>query len=115
MVSGQTARSIGGPGLSACCDCKRAPGGAEFGRARLWPFDLEKHRMSSMAAILLSAVALYVAAGIATGLAFVLFGVTQVFPHPVSVTPGARIVLLPGAALLWPLVLRRWLKSRSHR
>src|SRR5712692_7972068 len=42
-------RSVG------CCDCKRTPGGAEFGRARLWPFDLEKHRMSSMAAILLSA------------------------------------------------------------
>jgi len=71
--------------------------------------------MSSMAAILLFAVALYAAAGIATGLAFVLFGVTQVFPHPVSVTPGARILLLPGATLLWPLVLRRWLKSRSHR
>jgi hypothetical protein len=31
------------------------------------------------------------------------------------VTPGTRILLLPGAALLWPLVLRRWPKSRSHR
>ncbi len=68
-----------------------------------------------MAAILFSALALYVAIGIATGLAFVLFGVTRVFPHPVSVTTGARILLLPGATLLWPFVLRRWLQSRSDR
>jgi hypothetical protein len=68
-----------------------------------------------MAATLFSALALYIAIGIATGLAFVLFGVTRAFPHPVTVTPGARILLLPAAALLWPLVLRRWLKSRSHR
>jgi hypothetical protein len=31
------------------------------------------------------------------------------------VSAGARIVLLPGSVLLWPLVLRRWLKSRSPR
>jgi hypothetical protein len=68
-----------------------------------------------MATALFSAFALYIAAGVAIGLAFVLFSATRVFPHPVTVTPGARILLLPGAALLWPLVLRRWLKSRSHR
>jgi hypothetical protein len=72
-------------------------------------------RMSSIATILLSAVALYVAAGIVAGLAFVLFGVTHVLPHPVTVTIGARILLLPGAILLWPLVLGRWLKSRNQR
>ena len=68
-----------------------------------------------MATALFSALALYIAAGVAIGFAFVLFGATCVFPHPVTVTLGARILLLPGAALLWPLVLRRWLKSRSHR
>ena len=71
--------------------------------------------MNSIAAMLLSALALYIAVGVATGLAFVLFGVTRVFPHPISVTIGARILLLPGASLLWPLVLRRWLQSRSPR
>jgi hypothetical protein len=68
-----------------------------------------------MAATLFFALILYVAVGIPTGLAFVLFGVTRVFPHPISVTAGARIVLLPGSVLLWPLVLRRWLKTRSPR
>jgi hypothetical protein len=68
-----------------------------------------------MAAAIFSALVLYIAVGIAIGLAFVLFGITRVFPHPVSVTPGGRLLLLPGAVLLWPLVLRRWLKTRSDR
>ena len=67
-----------------------------------------------MVATLFSVLALYIAVGIVIGFAFLLFGVTRVFPHPVSVTTGARILLLPGAALLWPLVLRRWLKSRNR-
>jgi hypothetical protein len=68
-----------------------------------------------MATALFSVLALYVAAGVAVGFAFVIFGVTQALPHPTPVTIGARVVLLPGSVLLWPLVLRRWLKSRSRR
>jgi hypothetical protein len=68
-----------------------------------------------MAAALFSAFAFYIAIGIAVGIAFVLFGVTRALPHPTPVSAGARIVLLPGSVLLWPLVLRRWLKSRSLR
>jgi hypothetical protein len=51
----------------------------------------------------------YVVVGSAVALAFVIVGVTQVQPTPVSV--GARIVLLPGAFVLWPLVVVRWYKS----
>ena len=68
-----------------------------------------------MAAAIFSALALYIAIGIAVGLAFVLFGVTRALSHPTPVSAGARILLWPGAALLWPLVLRRWLKSRNPR
>jgi hypothetical protein len=52
---------------------------------------------------------LYVAVGLAIGLAFVVFGVTRV--QPATMTVGARILLLPGATALWPLVLGRWLRS----
>lgn len=69
----------------------------------------------AMAAALSFTIALYVVAGVVIGFAFVLFGATRIFPHPVGVSPGARILLLPGAMLLWPLVLRRWLKSRKSR
>ena len=59
----------------------------------------------------LLALALYAAAGFAVAVAFLVFGVTRVLPEPAPVTLGARIVLFPGAAALWPYVLIRWLKS----
>ena len=65
--------------------------------------------MHPAVAFLLAALALYAVVGIATALAFVSFGVTRVQPAPVSL--GARILLLPGAAALWPYVLLRWLKA----
>jgi hypothetical protein len=71
--------------------------------------------MNVIAVTLFSAFALYIAAGAVIGILFVIFGVTHALPHPTLVTIGARIVLLPGSVFLWPLVLRRWLKSRSPR
>jgi hypothetical protein len=55
----------------------------------------------------------YVAVGIAVALAFVTIGIAQVQAMPVTV--GARILLLPGAFVLWPLVVSRWLRSRGSR
>jgi hypothetical protein len=65
--------------------------------------------MHPVVAFLLNALALYVAIGVATALAFVGFGITRVQPAPVSLC--ARILILPGAAALWPYVLARWLKA----
>src|SRR3954453_2141258 len=59
--------------------------------------------------ILLNALAAYAAIGVAAALAFVTIGVTHV--QPASVSLGARILILPGAAALWPYVLARWLKA----
>jgi hypothetical protein len=67
--------------------------------------------MDAFATLLLAALALYVAAGVITGAAFVAVGVTAVQPAPVTL--GARILLLPGAVALWPLILSRWFKARS--
>jgi hypothetical protein len=67
--------------------------------------------MSGAATIVLTGIAVYAAAGVVTGLAFVLYGVSRVLAEPVPVTPGARILLLPGAVALWPFVLGRWLKA----
>ena len=53
----------------------------------------------------------YAAVGSLVALAFVIVGVTQVQPMPVTV--GARILLLPGAFVLWPVVVARWRKSRG--
>jgi len=61
--------------------------------------------------IVLIGLALYAGAGVAIGIAFVASGVTRVLPEPAPVTIGARILLFPGAAALWPYVLIRWLRS----
>jgi hypothetical protein len=65
--------------------------------------------MDMVAAILFGALVLYVAVGLMIAIAFVVSGVTRVQSAPVTV--GARILLLPGATALWPIVLTRWLKS----
>jgi hypothetical protein len=69
--------------------------------------------MDAIATTFAIGVAVYVAAGLVAGLAFVMFGVTTVQSAPVTV--GARVLLLPAATALWPLVLSRWLKSRRRR
>jgi hypothetical protein len=69
--------------------------------------------MDGIATTIAIVAGLYVAAGLVTGVAFVVAGVTAVQSAPVSL--GARILLLPGATALWPLVLSRWLKSRRPR
>ena len=61
--------------------------------------------------IVLVALGLYAAMGVAIAAAFLVFGVTRVLPEPVPVTLGARIMLFPATAALWPYVLIRWLKS----
>ena len=63
--------------------------------------------------ILLYGLLLYLLVGLATAAAFVSFGVERVLPHAATMTVGARILLLPGATVLWPYVINRWLNS--HR
>ena len=65
--------------------------------------------MHPTVAFLLNALALYAGIGIMIAFTFVIFGVTRV--QPASVNLGARILILPGAAALWPYVLMRWLKA----
>jgi hypothetical protein len=65
--------------------------------------------------ILLAPILLYSAAGLVTALAFVSIGVSQVLVPPAPITLGARILLLPGAAALWPYILIRWVRCRRAR
>ena len=74
---------------------------------------LGNRQMHPVVASILNVLALYIAAGVVTALAFVTFGVTRVQPAPVSL--GARILILPGAVALWPYVMIRWLKARGAR
>jgi hypothetical protein len=61
--------------------------------------------------VLIDLLAFYAIVGAATALAFVTFGIARVLPAGTPVTLGARVLLMPGAALLWPYVLLRWVKA----
>jgi len=73
--------------------------------------DAVERSLDQRAMIVLIALGVYVAVGVAVAAAFVVFGVTRVLPEYLPVTVSARILLFPGAAVLWPYVLARWLKS----
>ena len=60
------------------------------------------------------AIVLYVGIGLLVAAAFVSIGVTRMMPHT-AFTPGARLLLIPGAAALWPYVLARWRNARAPR
>jgi hypothetical protein len=53
----------------------------------------------------------YLAAGLVFALAFVTAGVQRVDPAARDGTWGFRLLILPGAAALWPLLLARWVRG----
>lgn len=60
-----------------------------------------------MAELIIWTAKLYLALGVAVAVVFLVFGIGRLDP----IARGAyvfRPLLIPGLALLWPLVLRRW-------
>lgn len=57
---------------------------------------------------------LWCAAGLVVAGAFVARGADVALGEPAMLTSGARLLLLPGAFLLWPLVLWRWLRAGAR-
>jgi len=64
-----------------------------------------------MAAAFLIALGAYLACGIVFALAFVSLGAGRVDPHAKEGTWGFRLLIIPGAAALWPFLLSRWLRG----
>jgi len=56
---------------------------------------------------------LYAAAGLLFGVCFVCWGIEQVDPAARGSGIGFRVIVLPGVAALWPLLLRRWLQGKK--
>jgi hypothetical protein len=57
----------------------------------------------------------YAAVGILFAIAFVTIGISRVDPVAKNSTVGFRLIVLPGATLLWPLLLRRWIREGRDR
>jgi hypothetical protein len=54
----------------------------------------------------------YAALGVLFAIAFVTAGVSRVDPVAKGSSIGFRLMILPGAAALWPLLLWRWISKR---
>jgi hypothetical protein len=61
--------------------------------------------------MVLYGLALYATAGLFVAIAFAGWGASRVLPQPMPLTFVARLLLLPGAFILWPYILIRWLKA----
>jgi hypothetical protein len=55
-----------------------------------------------------SVLAAWLGIGCVVALAFAASRPGDLLPSPAPVSAGARLLLIPGAMLLWPLVLKRW-------
>jgi hypothetical protein len=58
-------------------------------------------------------VYLYAALGLLFGVSFVAWGIEKVDPAARGAGIGFRILILPGVAALWPLMLVRWLRGEQ--
>ncbi|MEZ6317834.1 MAG: hypothetical protein R3B49_03625 [Phycisphaerales bacterium] len=59
----------------------------------------------------LMVVGAYAAVGVVFAIAFVLVGVKRVDPVAAHAPVRVRVLFLPGAAALWPMMLAKWRAS----
>ena len=67
-----------------------------------------------VAEFFVAALAVYGLAGAVFAVAFVLFGIHRIDPVAEHSPTGFRLIVIPGVAALWPLLLTRWLRAVSR-
>lgn len=70
--------------------------------------------LDQIVTIALWAVAGYAGIGILFAFFFVLRGAGRIDPDAAKGTRGFRALIFPGAAALWPLLLKRWLGGQRN-
>lgn len=63
--------------------------------------------------IIAMALAIYTAVGLLFAIAFAASGVDRIDTAAHGSGLAFRLLIIPGAAALWPLLLRRWLGTKS--
>jgi hypothetical protein len=59
------------------------------------------------------AMTVYALIGAVFAIAFVTSGIDRVDPVARVSGMGFRLIVIPGAAALWPLLLRKWIGAKS--
>ena len=60
--------------------------------------------------LILLLVGIYILAGLLFAIAFVLKGVDKIDETAAGASWGFRVIIIPGTAVFWPLLLKRWLR-----
>ena len=79
--------------------------------------------MATIVHALVWAFMLYLASGFVFAVFFVLYGIERIDSQAPGSSRGFRLIIIPGATALWPLLLSRWLRhagdppveSNAHR
>ena len=78
--------------------------------------------MTLVANLIVTAVEIYLVAGLLFAIPFVARGVNRIDPVARESSWGFRLIILPGVIALWPVLARRWVagspppqEHNSHR
>jgi len=63
--------------------------------------------------ILVDALGVYVALGLVFAVGFALRGAARIDPDARGATWGFKLLIVPGSAALWPLLLVRWMRAQG--
>jgi len=61
-----------------------------------------------IADVFLIGLGICLACGLVFAIPFALVGARQIDPHAAQCSWGFRLLIIPGAMALWPLLLKRW-------
>jgi hypothetical protein len=67
-----------------------------------------------IAILIVDAFCLYACIGLVFSLALVTIGVKRVDAQAVGSSLGFRLLIFPGCAAFWPLLLRRWTAGKTE-
>jgi len=64
--------------------------------------------------LLLATTEVYASIGLLFAVAFLTAGISHVDPGSKGSGIGFRLIILPGVAALWPVLLAQWIRVREH-
>ena len=67
--------------------------------------------MTFIIEILVNIAAVYLLIGLIFAIIFVLRGAVKIDPNVQGTSFLFRLMLIPGATLLWPVMLKKWIKA----
>jgi hypothetical protein len=65
--------------------------------------------MTSLIPPLLAILGAYLAIGLLFGIVFAFAGAKVIDPNAASGTLGFKLLIIPGCAIFWPYLLKRWI------